>query len=324
MPAPEVSVRLIPALEVEPECLGIEIEANIDGEAYVIGFPVPDGRPNSAVFLPHPSAAASLQSLPWDPRDPWACTHRMTHDDRVISMAIHKIVIVWNPTGPSRHEMNVAGARFGHAFDQWYSRLYSWLELWTTQGLNQHQWPSTGIRTQGRGEFEPGQHYGWGNWGVLHEHRGDGTSGPYASSDLLRAAADFANRRQSPSLSWDMLRRARGLPWTNGRQKVIDAATAAEVAVERALFRFFSNHHLSTDQIEATLRPFTGIAEKLRLMEKLVPPSSRSLVSRVADKIAGPRNKAAHAGWTPAPAEVDDCLATVAEVLAEYDPLPTP
>jgi len=273
MPTPDTSVRLFPPLEVVPECLGLEIEAVIGGETYTIGFPVHDGRPSSAIFLPHPSASARLQSAPWDSHDPWADTHRMMADDTVVSVAIHKVVLNWAPAGSSRHEMNMAGARFGHSFDEWYRHLYAWLELWTTQGLNHDQWPSTGIRTQARIEPEPGQYYGWGNWGVIHEHRGDGTTGPYASPDLLRAAAGYANRRRSPSLPWEMLRRARGLPWTEGRQKVIDAATAAEVAIERALHQFFVSHHLTSEQIEATLRPFTGIAEKLKLMEKLVPPS---------------------------------------------------
>jgi hypothetical protein len=104
---------------------------------------------------------------------------------------------------------------------------------------------------------------------------------------------------------------------------LIDAATAAEVAVERALFSYFNGRQVGEEQIEAILKQFTGIAEKLRLIEKL-EPKEQSLVRRVADRVAGPRNKATHGGWHPGQEVVDSCLEAVSEVLAIYDPLPEP
>jgi hypothetical protein len=314
-------MRLIPSMEVAPECLGLELEARIGEASFTIALPVHDGQQNSAVFLPPPSASEALRAERWDGMDPWAGEHRMTSENKVLSYAIHKVVLFGSPSGETNSELAVSSTRLGNAVDSWYGGVYAWLELWTTQGLNQDQWPETGIRTEGTGTAPDGRPYGWGDWNVIRRYSGGGTSGPYASNDLLRAAIELSNCGHRPSLPWDMLRRARGLRPTDGRQKVIDAATAAEIAVERKLFRYFNERHMNPDQIDATLKPFTGIAEKLRLLEKLIPPST-SLVNRVADRIAGPRNKAAHAGWYPDQHVVEKCVEMVADILAVYDPLP--
>src|SRR5690606_18196893 len=132
-------------------------------------------------------------------------------------------------------DLMVSASKLGIAVDEWYALLYSWLELWTTQGINHDQWPQNGIKTQGKGRDAAGQEYGWGNWGVHRVYSGGGTSGPYASRETVRAAARMSNSGRRPSLAWELVRRARGLQDTEARQKVIDSATAAEVAVEKVL-----------------------------------------------------------------------------------------
>jgi hypothetical protein len=319
----ETVVRLRPALEVAPDCLGLEIQAELAGSTFVVGFPVHDGRPGSAIFMAPPSASQGLREEPWDGMDPWAGEHRMTEAGDIISYSIEKVVLFGAPSGASQRDLMVHSARLGIALDDWYTRFYSWLELWTTQGINHDQWPQSGIRTQGKGRDDAGREYEWGNWGVHRIYSGGGTSGPYASSEIVRAAASMSNAGRRPSLAWELLRRARGLQDTEARQRVIDAATAAEVAVEKVLFDFYSEKGITGEQLEATLKPFTGITEKLRLAEKLHPPS-KSLAGRVADRIAGPLNKAAHGGWWPDSETVDRCLETAADLLAVYDPLPLP
>lgn len=323
MPIPETVIRLIPALEVAPECLGLELFANLDVGDFTIALPVHDGRPRSGHFLAPSSASEALRSEPWDPRSPWANRHRTTDEGEGLSFSIEKVVLFGAPSGETNSELGVSSSRLGIAVNSWYSRVYAWLELWTTQGVNHDQWPETGIRTDGSGVTADGRQYGWGEWNVFRRYSGGGTSGPYASPDLLRAANDLSNRGHRPSLPWDLLRRARGLRSTDQRQKVIDAATAAEIAVERTLVRFFSEHHIEANQIDAILKPFTGIVEKLRLLETLTP-SDTSLRNRAAERIAGPRNRAAHAGWHPDEDTVEKCLDTVAQILAVYDPLPEP
>ena len=323
MPVAETVVRLTPILEVAPDCLGFEFDAQLDGARYKIGMPVHDGQPDSARFLAPPSASDALRDEPWDHHDPWAGEFRMTDEDEVVSYAIHKVVLFGAPAGETPMDLGMASARLGIAMDAWYRRLYAWLELWTTQGINHDQWPQTGIRTTGSGTLSDGRSYGWGGWNVIRGFSGGGTSGPYASRAHLQVAAEWSNDGRAPSLSWELMRRARGLGNGDPRQQVINAATAAEVVIERSLVRYFNERMIGSNEVDAILKPFTGIVEKLRLLEKLIPPA-KSLVAGVAHKIAGPRNRVAHAASYIDPQAIQGCLDAAAEVLDVYDPLPRP
>lgn len=79
---------------------------------------------------------------------------------------------------------------------------------------------------------------------------------------------------------------------------------------------------LSESKTLALTKPLQGIADKLRLLEVFVAPD-RSMINKVAHRIAEPRNRAAHAGNVPQKDEVEQCIATAQDVLDEHDPLPT-
>jgi hypothetical protein len=64
----------------------------------------------------------------------------------------------------------------------------------------------------------------------------------------------------------------------------------------------------------------SGIVEIFRLY--LVARGSTFSDSRMADQLAGPRNRAAHAGITPSEDELRRAIATSSAVLHEACPLP--
>src|SRR4051812_1034218 len=111
MPPLETAVRLTPLLEVAPDCLGAELVARIEGTEYGIALPVHDGRPNSAVFLPPPSASEALRTEPWDSLDPWAQGFRMTDVDEVASYAVYRVVLFGSPSGGTTIELAVAASQ---------------------------------------------------------------------------------------------------------------------------------------------------------------------------------------------------------------------
>jgi hypothetical protein len=205
------------------------------------------------------------------------------------------------------------------AMDAWWDNVRSWLEVITGQHLTHvgHQ------KIRYIGNPTP-------VWTLLPDgaHGRPVSIGGTASIqlgrqihgvtvDVFRDCVSLAD--QAPKLAWILLRDARSLAEAGQhRRAVIDAATAAEVAVTTMMDSSLS----SETQSEATrLRNGSkNMGRKLDLLASRGHPLPQSLRDDLVDK----RNEAVHEGMPISPG---DCRAAIAEALAVVEtafPLPTP
>lgn len=106
---------------------------------------------------------------------------------------------------------------------------------------------------------------------------------------------------------------------------VIDACSAAEVALGTAVTVRLQQHGLADAEREQVLKLASGIAEAFPLYQQLVL-SGQSTVSRgrVLDQLANPRNRAAHGGEQPDETVAHRALETAGQLVHEAMPLPPP
>jgi len=106
---------------------------------------------------------------------------------------------------------------------------------------------------------------------------------------------------------------------------VIDACSAAEVALDAALTAHLRAHGLTGAETERLLRLGSGIAKEFPVYKQLVA-AGESAVSRnrVIDHLATPRNRAVHAGEHPDETVAERALNTSARLVGEALPLPRP
>ena len=308
-------VTLVPPLQVAPACLGLELEVRTRSTSGRITLPIAHPAIEHS-FLP-PATTSPLLRADNGINSDWAREQSMTHAEEILTVRVDKVLFDWEAIIGNPGAAPSSVVSFGMNFDDWYRAAHSWMDLWSDQGLSGLQWQSTGSHTIGSGVAPDGSSIGWGNWEEIPE--GLFNQRPAATPEMWSSAVRLANEHRQPSLSWQLIRRARAT--REPRQRVIDAATAAEVAIERLLTTSLSHRQMDTDQVDAVMRPLTGIVEKLRVLEAFSPPPS-SLINRVGHRIAGPRNRAAHAGQYPADDEIKECIETAVAVLEIYDPLP--
>jgi hypothetical protein len=106
---------------------------------------------------------------------------------------------------------------------------------------------------------------------------------------------------------------------------VIDACSAAEIALDAALTAHLRARGLPGAETERLLRLGSGIAEAFPAYRDIVA-AGRSAVSRnrVIDQLADPRNRAVHAGEHPNEAVALRAIETARLLLQEALPLPGP
>ena len=101
------------------------------------------------------------------------------------------------------------------------------------------------------------------------------------------------------------------------RRAVITASSAAEVAVEAALFQRLTPL-MGEAAVQQTLRSLSGIVAKRRILSTLGPtggPSANKLSA-----MAEVRNQAAHAGYFPEPSEVRAAVALSRQLIVDLEP----
>ena len=135
-----------------------------------------------------------------------------------------------------------------------------------------------------------------------------------------------ASRRSArvggPQLSHVLLVQAEQHRWHDDRRSaVIDAANATEVALAQRIARTLTKQGLHASLVEPIVQQANGVAGLVRL-DAALGGSLPLKQSQIWGQLAGPRNRAAHAGET---ASVEATLAavTVARLIVEAaDPLP--
>ncbi|WP_433020073.1 hypothetical protein [Kribbella sp. CA-294648] len=208
---------------------------------------------------------------------------------------------------------------FGQRFAVWYGRFAAWLEIWTPQRLMSN--PSGEPKLRGRVFFRIDENVQLTGWGEAF-----GPVELYHARDavtlkVLRAAAAKASLGASPPLEWQLLIRALRYD-DDRRQSVIDAASAAEVAMAQAARAKLGS--VPDKAIEAIIQSANGVAGMVELLEAIDEATGKSWRSRVAARLAGPRNDAAHRGLTPSHETTTEAIAQAIDLVNKYSPRPNP
>jgi hypothetical protein len=210
----------------------------------------------------------------------------------------------------------------GAAFGAWLARAEAWLDAWTgavRQPVSRVGTPRIlaaiptddgGLAGVGTGGPVPvvirGQR--WAMPGEIESGFAAASSGldiPLAHTVLRRSVVD--------------------LYAGDHRLCVIDACSAAEIALGGAVRAHLRAHGLHDADIEQLLRLGPGIGEAFPVYQQLVL-SGPSAVSRgrVLDQLANPRNRAVHAGERPDETVAKRAVDTARLLVQEAAPLPPP
>jgi hypothetical protein len=123
-------------------------------------------------------------------------------------------------------------------------------------------------------------------------------------------------------LSHALLVQAEQNRWHDERRAaVIDAANAADVALSNNIARALKARGLAQDAVQPVIAQVNGLAGLMRLHQDLGCALDLSQQA-VRHRVAGPRNRAAHAGTIPTEAETLSAVRTARAVVESADPLP--
>jgi hypothetical protein len=106
---------------------------------------------------------------------------------------------------------------------------------------------------------------------------------------------------------------------------VIDACSAAEIALGAALTAHLKAHGLDDTDTEQLLRLGSGIGEAFPVYQQLVLPGASAVSrGRVLHQLANPRNRAVHGGEHPDDTVARRAVETARLLVQEAIPLPPP
>jgi HEPN domain-containing protein len=140
---------------------------------------------------------------------------------------------------------------------------------------------------------------------------------PHMTVEQWRKLLVKASSDEAPPEAYVLLRNAsRLLSQKRYRSSVLDAATAAEIALTELQARSFpsgmSRH--DKDDLKKRYRQFDGLLDSLALMNVSRP-------AHVRDEVANPRNDAIHQGKEPSEEAARHCLAKAQEVVEHVFPI---
>lgn len=144
----------------------------------------------------------------------------------------------------------------------------------------------------------------------------------YIDEATLVRCLDLAAAKTSPPDEWLFVRDARSLVnATQYRRAVIDACTAAELALTALIDNQFSANGTSAADRKTAFDSHHGISRLRSLHKKVGAPET--LPSNLIHDVGAVRNKAAHRGYVPSSAEMTLAIHTAASVVELAYPLST-
>ncbi|MFC9871720.1 hypothetical protein [Nocardia salmonicida] len=328
-----------------PECLGTTFDTVIGG--HVVSFEAPmlvseaileSDPPEQSLYIAEPrwrsfDATATDGRRPWDYFDrrgpvrdtfgSWgAVTESKISADGTAtaeSVVIKRLRYCAEVAG-GRDELRIAVGDIGEGIMRWWSLLRAWLEVATTQYLSrtplsifdpsavfyEKMWTAASDGSVDLIPFEEGRF-------EINGHR------PVRMVDnsLLRWCAARTADGERPPLEWQLIRDARRSFHHNElRRSVIDAGTAAELALTRLLDGCLTQQ--SPTVVDALLSKYQMLGLKSELYRKLGGTLPRKFQKLVIE----PRNRAAHTGVEPVHSVAEQALETATDVVAQAIPLP--
>lgn len=306
---------------VTPNCLGQTFASRTATYKFSITMPA----------LANGSEAHGLRRPPWtyvlagDDRDSYWSSDEWgsvasTSAETPIYAHIVRCVVHSEVAANDAAQFQAAAEQFGDELAVWWKSMCDWLDVLTLQDfaslkraqrsiLNEsvQMWSgnSAGVRTAGVSYqvLTGGIHH----VEVLDEHQ-------------LQAALDLAARGTQPDPEWLFMRDARSLLNADEyRRAVIDACTAAELAVTALIDRKFDDDGTSQAERTREFGAHHGLSKLTKLHKKR--NASGRLPKQLVEKVGAPRNKAAHKGATLSKAEAETAIKTAAEVVGIAFPL---
>ena len=274
----------------------------------------PDRSPPIPRFPPPPLVEPLI-----DPNATYATTALGVPEGALVIGAIR---LRWNDEEFERSPQNDRAVRFSADVDAWLSIVRNWLAGWTgdvRRAINYGS-PPTRVRLvlfndPGAGQFGSGGE-------PLHVRK---LHIPGALE--VQAAFVAASRGSDVPLHHQLLADVRlHAAQHEYRYAVINACSAAEVALSDCVRTILTEAGNTVDQIDATLDEASGVVELYHLAAEVKGDlKARFGVSsgRVMDQLAGPRNRAVHRGEEPDWDTLTGAYRT-ANALATLSPLPAP
>ena len=328
-------------LLVTPDCLGQQFTSRTANYDLIIGLPQPgtDQRPNSlrpplwtygpldedededehgiswGVMLPETTmlvlaALFHAANLPVD--DLW--------DDR--NAYIWHCRFYTSLTASTDEEFDAAAGDFVNELEEWWTHFTSWVSILTRQDFVQ-----LGGHTGGSIFTKNWEVQAWTTDadGERAEEKTLGYSKPdYAKKTALephdlQACATATGIQGAPPAEWLFIRDARSLlKFGQNRRAVIDAATAAELAMNTLIGQYHAT--VNTDEhvakaLEKRCKSLEGCADVLKTLR------ARVLSGGLQDGLITPRNHATHGGHSLTAEQAQKAVDMAVDIVEEAYPL---
>jgi hypothetical protein len=321
-------IHLPNKLQVTLEALGQSFDSVIENVHFTVSFPtlLEGGHSGSPLEPPFPSNQWSYADTLSDPGEsPWGRASiilpasegrpERVRSYQVAGLGFHARCDDWH----ENEEVAELGQRFNRLYSAWYGLARQWFELWTPQDLLGRY----------RHDFPEGQ--AW-----LDDESGSvrmltGWRGPLGPVMLLSEdqvltpriiASSFAHATAGtlPPLEWSLYVNAGHNE--DRRQAVIEAATAAEVAAQRAFMDKLGGDDVPDSVIQLLIKQSNGLVGLTNVVRGLgvsVPTQSQ-----IDKKLATVRNNAAHSGVVPSEEDLKAAFEVAHAILAAASPMPQP
>ncbi|MGH3761183.1 hypothetical protein [Actinophytocola sp.] len=310
------TVTLLHQIYVAEGVLGESFAGAVDLAAFSLTIPaLPTEHSDGIMALTCPIDDDRLRSSVVD--DTWGTTAHFLESGKPRNLSSYIKTVAIEVEAESDQDLAIFTATFGKKFTDWFAIATQWLELWAKQVLSPYQ--GEGIGTRGRlweNNAPPPGRSGW------HAHRVVvHIGGSHVDRNMLHTACRNATESVGVPPEWRLYLSASRTH--DNRLAVIEAASAAEVALSRALDTRLPM--LSEAARNRITQNANGIIEMVRLLEDMDNVSStESRWRQVAHRLAYPRNQAAHKGLRPADEEVKGAVKEAKKLLDLYAPLPSP
>jgi hypothetical protein len=300
-----------PGVVVTADCLGQSHQTSLAGRPLIVKMPVFDGN---VIVEPAPRYKRPDSYVDVDPPDPWGevRSSNTAEDGSVIPVTVCiKRVRLWFPVSPVEATNPLLGPHLDNRLSPWWDALSAWIEVTTGQDL-----ASLGDRRPKR----PQTFHLWGGnadgtmrpLAMLFQATGFPPSHPLPAEGLRTCLAAVAEGRAAPQERLH-LSDARSLH-NNGqwRRAVIDAATAAEVAIT-SWIDSNANSDVKADLAKKP-KPLGALWPLYKRLGGAVPDNFQKLV-------VDPRNDAAHRGMALTSEQSAAAIDATAELVAATTPM---
>jgi hypothetical protein len=252
------------------------------------------------------------------PSKPGVKVHPESAKDTAI---VYRCQFITALTASNDAEFNTAADDFLSELDDWWARFTSWVGILTSQdflGLGGYSRP--GI-TSGSLETWTGDARGQRAAAQIRSYfpPNRGTPPSILQAQDLEACVTATGNQDPPPAEWLFIRDARSnLSGGGTRRAVIDAGTAAELAMTALVDNYLVAANTDEPVRKALARRYTGLEGRSALLRKLRPGL---LSDQLGRDLIGPRNRATHGGHALTDIEAQTAVDIATDIVESAHPL---